>query len=543
MKTAVQSIFVALLLVCVGLLPKIEALSPPQNGYLGGNAAERQNPLGGLVVAYNFNEGSGTIVRDASGHGITGNIFGATWTAGGRYGNALSFNGSSSYVDLGNPALLQITGSMTWSAWVKAAANPPDDGQIVAKSNNLSGWQHKTSPDTGPHTFGVAVAGGTYAFAQRYSATVRSLNVWYHVAGVYNATARTLDIYVNGIRNNGVLIGTIPASQVNAAVNMNIGRRSGGYYFNGIIDDVRIYNRALSQAEIQADMNTPVGSPPPTPTPTTTPTPTATATPRPTPTATATPTPIPTATPRPTPTATPTPIPTATPTPTPGDNTFLTSLYAYYKLDETSGGATDASGNGKNLSNFGDFIGTGAGIINSARDFDGVAGTTLIRNANTTDFFCGANPFSFSFWVKFDTLPVTVDIGLCNRYEPYGRREYIVFLSKATNEITFAIDSGDDVHAAGVAWGTPVSTGTWYHIAGGWDGVQIKLSVNARPFVTAVYSAPMRNGGDNFKLGYEADSLDGKMDEFGFWVGRCLTQTEVGQLYNNGAGLPFSSFR
>src|SRR5204862_1525695 len=102
---------------------------------------------------------------------------------GGRNGNALSFNGSSSYVDLGDPALLQITGSMTWSAWVKAAANPADDSQIVAKSNSSTGWQLKTSPDTGPHTFGVAVSGASNSRAQRYSTTVRSLNVWYHVAG------------------------------------------------------------------------------------------------------------------------------------------------------------------------------------------------------------------------------------------------------------------------------------------------------------------------------------------------------------------------
>ena len=96
---------------------------------------------------------------------------------------------------------------------MKAAANPADDGQIIAKSNNASGWQFKTSPDTGPHTFGVAVSGANNAFAQRYSTTVRSLNVWYHVAGVYNAAARTLDIYVNGVLNNGTLSGTIPASQ------------------------------------------------------------------------------------------------------------------------------------------------------------------------------------------------------------------------------------------------------------------------------------------------------------------------------------------
>ena len=226
-----------------------------------------QTPGIGMVAAYNFNEGSGPNITDASGNGITGSIQGATWTTGGRYGNALSFNGSTDYVDLGNPTLLQITGSTTWSAWVKAAANPADDGQIIAKSDASTGWQLKTSPDTGPQTFAVAVSGAVGSRVQRYSTTVRSLNVWYHVAGVYNATAGTLDIYVNGVRDNGVLSGTVPASQVNSTVNVNIGRRSGGLNFNGIIDDVRIYNRALSQQEIQTDMNTPVGAPTPTPTP------------------------------------------------------------------------------------------------------------------------------------------------------------------------------------------------------------------------------------------------------------------------------------
>ena len=215
-------------------------------------------PAPGLVAAYSFNEGSGTTVQDASGHGITGNVIGATWTTGGKYGNALSFNGISGYVDLGNPGLLQITGSMTWSAWVKAVANPANDGQIIAKSDSGSGWQYKTTPDTGQQTFGLAISGGGSTFAHRYSTTVRSLNVWYHVAGVYNAAARTLDIYVNGLPDNGILVGTVPASQVNSTVNVNIGRRNGGYYFNGVIDNVRIYSRALSQSEIQTDMNAPV---------------------------------------------------------------------------------------------------------------------------------------------------------------------------------------------------------------------------------------------------------------------------------------------
>jgi hypothetical protein len=218
----------------------------------------------GPVAAYNFNEGSGTTVTDLSGNGITGTIVGASWTASGRYGNGLSFNGSSSYVDLGNPAALQFTGSLTLEAWVMATANPPDDGQIIAKSNDI-GWQFKTTPDTGKETFGVAVSGSSNTKVQRYSSTVRALNTWYHVAGVYNAAAGTLDIYVNGILDSGSLVGVIPPSQFNQTVNVNIGRRTGGFYFNGIIDEVRIYNRALSQAEIQSDMNTPIGGTPPPP--------------------------------------------------------------------------------------------------------------------------------------------------------------------------------------------------------------------------------------------------------------------------------------
>jgi hypothetical protein len=98
---------------------------------------------------------------------------------------------------------------MTWSAWVKAAANPADDGQIISKSNSSTGWQLKTSPDVAQHTFGIAVSASSNSRTQRYSTTVRLLNVWYHVAGVYNASARTLDVYVNGVLDNGVLLGAV----------------------------------------------------------------------------------------------------------------------------------------------------------------------------------------------------------------------------------------------------------------------------------------------------------------------------------------------
>ena len=96
---------------------------------------------------------------------------------------------------------------------------------------------------------------------------MRALNTWYHVAGVYNAAAQTLDVYVNGVLDDGILssaspgvVPTIPASQLNnASANVNIGRRpDNGYHFSGVIDEVRVYGRALTPSEIQADMNTPL---------------------------------------------------------------------------------------------------------------------------------------------------------------------------------------------------------------------------------------------------------------------------------------------
>jgi hypothetical protein len=227
------------------------------SGYAFANATTPAAPSS-LLAAYAFNEGSGTTTADASGKGHPGTLSGATWTNAGKYGNAISFNGSTSYVDLGNAADLQLTGSMTVSAWIFATADPPDDGQIVSKASDL-GWQLKTSPDTGAHTFAVVVSPNSSSNTQRYSNTVRALNTWYYVAGVYDAAARTLNIYVNGVLDNGVLSDTVPASQYNDPANVNIGQRGGGFLFQGTIDEVRLYSRALSQAEIQSDMNAAVG--------------------------------------------------------------------------------------------------------------------------------------------------------------------------------------------------------------------------------------------------------------------------------------------
>ena len=92
------------------------------------------SPLtGGLVAAYGFNEGLGTSVTDASGNGNTGTITGATRIASGKYGRALSFDGTSNRVQIADSTSLDLTTGMTLEAWVFQAAGRTD-GERLSRS-------------------------------------------------------------------------------------------------------------------------------------------------------------------------------------------------------------------------------------------------------------------------------------------------------------------------------------------------------------------------------------------------------------------------
>ena len=216
----------------------------------------------GLVAGYAFNETIGTTASDASGNGLNGTLTnGPTWSTG-KYGGAVNLDGVNDYVDLGNPVALRITGSMTVTGWINSSAFPRDDATIVSKrDSNNSGFQLDTTVDRGLRGIGFKLTGNSGGDMFRYGATALQLNTWYHVAGVYNAASGTLNVYLNGQLDNGALVGTVVTSQQNSTQNVNIGRRSGnsGYEFAGRVDDVRIYNRALTAAEIQTVMNISLG--------------------------------------------------------------------------------------------------------------------------------------------------------------------------------------------------------------------------------------------------------------------------------------------
>ena len=110
------------------------------------------------------------------------------------------------------------------------------------------GYQLDTTVDRGPRTIGFKLTSSSGGSMFRYGATTLQANTWYHVTGVYNAATSELHVYLNGQLDDGTLLGTVTATQQNSTANVNIGRRPGSssFNFNGRIDDVRIYNRALT---------------------------------------------------------------------------------------------------------------------------------------------------------------------------------------------------------------------------------------------------------------------------------------------------------
>jgi VanZ family protein len=224
-----------------------------------------------LEADWKFDEGIGGGVGDSSGHGLSGRPVHRPTRAAGVLGNAIVLDGKKDAVNLGRPSALRLVGSMTICAWIKSASFPADDAAIISSlkssdsqsdTNSIShkgttmGYQLDTTIDRGSRTIGFKLSNACGELMARYGTTPLVLNTWTHIAGVYDATARTLDVYLNGKLDNGFLLGAVSSTQHSSRKPVYIGRRSSdaGFEFAGAIDDVRIYSLALTKPQLLAAM-------------------------------------------------------------------------------------------------------------------------------------------------------------------------------------------------------------------------------------------------------------------------------------------------
>jgi hypothetical protein len=177
---------------------------------------------GTLEAHWTFDESSGQIALDSSGHGLNGDYHNKPKRVAGPMGAAVKFDEKADYIDFGHPTALRLTSSVTISAWIKSTFYPFDDAAIVSSYNGV-GFQLDTTIDRGPRTIGFKLGNPCGLLMARYGKTPLALNTWYYMAGVYNAEAKTMDVYVNGELDNGFLRGPVMGIQSPERVSTSAG--------------------------------------------------------------------------------------------------------------------------------------------------------------------------------------------------------------------------------------------------------------------------------------------------------------------------------
>ena len=210
------------------------------------NALGNSNLSYGLVGYWKLDDGSGTSAEDSSDYGNNGVVNGAAW-ASGKINSGLKFDGSNDFVNISRPPILNFGNKdFTYAAWINTSARGNNNRIIAQDDNSVNHRELGVSPPNGSVIFTCRDESNNLMRA--YGLTKVNDSRWHHVVGVRRG--QTAYVYIDGVLEN---------YNTNAAVgscdgitDTLIGGRpqTGTLFFNGTIDEARIYNRSLSSEEI-----------------------------------------------------------------------------------------------------------------------------------------------------------------------------------------------------------------------------------------------------------------------------------------------------
>lgn len=211
----------------------------------------------GLVGAWLFDEGSGEEAEDSSGNGFDGEVMGnATWEGDGKFGSAISCDGTEAYVMIPDDEAFEFAGDFTLACWIQNEAPPSDHSSFITKGYHKPGG---AGGDSRPWYLVYFLTGGTVDMFLRDAGGTNSRAIgktavndgdWHHITALKDGDE--VRIYIDGKED-----GTAPA--VDAVYGENdqplVFMVHFDRWFAGLIDEVAIYSRALDEAEINTIMS------------------------------------------------------------------------------------------------------------------------------------------------------------------------------------------------------------------------------------------------------------------------------------------------
>jgi parallel beta-helix repeat protein len=222
------------------------------------------------VLWFKFNEGSGTKTYDSSTYHNDGTFYGETFndgisysestptdlhTSSDKYGKALQFDGVNDFVNstgyISGASIL--SNGITFAAWIKTSTSTI--GAVVGQDTQTGCNYYCLGGLYVNYVSGKAsmTVYNDTAYIDASSSKIVNDNQWHFIVGTYNIS-NYIEIYVDGVKEKSSFSGGIYGASPKSFI---IGRQDilRTDFFNGIIDEVRIWNRTLNQAEIQAEMN------------------------------------------------------------------------------------------------------------------------------------------------------------------------------------------------------------------------------------------------------------------------------------------------